>query len=131
MKAKDLATLWSRPDNSRLTKKQVSVRLPTHVAARLFALEKLYPMRTRTELVGDLLDAALTDLYQGLPRRCGAGVMRHPDTDEVLYEELGDVAQFRALANRVYAELESEIGNSDAPKLFASDSYVMSKEEER
>ena len=55
MKASDLVTVWSAPDNSRLTSKQYSFRLPVHVAAKLAALEDLYPTRSRTQLVGDLL----------------------------------------------------------------------------
>lgn len=35
MKASDLVTIWSAPDNSRLTAKQYSFRLPVHVAAKL------------------------------------------------------------------------------------------------
>lgn len=41
MKASDLVTVWSAPDNSRLTAKQYSFRLPVHVAAKLAALEEL------------------------------------------------------------------------------------------
>ena len=57
MKASDLVTVWGAPDNSRLTAKQYSFRLPVHVAAKLAALESLYPTRSRTQLVGDLLTA--------------------------------------------------------------------------
>jgi hypothetical protein len=42
MSPSDLVTVWSAPDNSRLTPKQFSFRLPTHVAAKLAALEKMF-----------------------------------------------------------------------------------------
>ena len=45
-----------RPD---LTVDQLSVRLPVHVAAKLKALQDIYPGKTLTRLVGDLLAAAL------------------------------------------------------------------------
>ena len=62
MKASDLVTVWSAPDNSRMTTKQYSFRLPVHVAAKLSALEELYPTKSRTQLVGDLLSAAIMDV---------------------------------------------------------------------
>jgi hypothetical protein len=49
MKAADLVNLWNAPDNSRLTTKQLSFRLPVHVAAKLPALCDLYPNKNRTE----------------------------------------------------------------------------------
>ena len=38
MKSADLHKLWGMPDNSRLTPKQLSFRLPVHVAAQINAL---------------------------------------------------------------------------------------------
>ena len=55
----NLTALWAGPDNSRLTSKQYSFRLPVHVAAKIAALEEMYPQRSRTQIVGDLLSAAL------------------------------------------------------------------------
>ena len=52
MKASDLVTVWSAPDNSRLTAKQYSFRLPVHVAAKLAVLEEMYPTKSRSRLVG-------------------------------------------------------------------------------
>ena len=71
MKASDLVTVWSAPDNSRLTVKQYSFRLPVHIAAKLSALEDLYPTKSRTQLVGDLLTAAIAGVEQSLPSRPG------------------------------------------------------------
>ena len=42
MKAKDLRAVWEAPDNSRLMKKQTSVRLATHIGARIDAICHLF-----------------------------------------------------------------------------------------
>ena len=67
MKASDLVTVWSAADNSRLTAKQFSFRLPVHVAAKLAALEAMYPTKSRTQLVGDLLSTAIADVEKHFP----------------------------------------------------------------
>ena len=59
MEPKDLAEIWGEPDNTRLTSKQISIRLPIHVAAKISAICEMYPRRTKTEIIGDLLAAAL------------------------------------------------------------------------
>jgi len=118
MKASELISLWTAPDNSRLTAKQFSFRLPVHVAAKLAALAELFPSKSRTEIVGDLLSTAIEDVYNALPSHPGGEYDRHPDTGEMMYEETGHKAYFRGLANRHYAELEKEMGNENPPKLY-------------
>jgi len=117
MKASDLAVLWDRPDNSRLTPKQVSVRLPVHVAAKLRALEELYPSRTRTEIVGDLLGTAIDELSNSFTHEQGEQVDDHPELGPI-YEDVGMHARFRLLANKHYEELEAELGNTEPKPLY-------------
>jgi hypothetical protein len=117
MEAKHLASLWSAPDNTRLTAKQSSFRLPVHVAAKLAALAELYPNKTKTQLVGDLLAAALVEMEKALPGYPG----RYFGDDEdgsALYEETGPAQKFRDLSNKYYAELEGELGNEKPGKLY-------------
>ena len=67
MEPRDLLTVWDAPDHSRLTPKQWSIRLPIQVAARINALCDLYPRKTKTEIIGDLLATALEQLASALP----------------------------------------------------------------
>ena len=124
MKSADLHKVWGAPDNSRLTAKQQSFRLPTHVAAKIEALCDIYPTRTKTEIVGDLLAAALEELIPNLPSSPGAEVGQDPDHG-VLYEETGLLAEFRGRANKHFKELEKELGNKEAGEIYASQ-YVVS-----
>lgn len=117
MKASDLVTVWSAPDNSRLTAKQYSFRLPVHVAAKLAALEEMYPTKSRTQLVGDLLSAALADVEKALPSIEGHSLGHDPDTHEEIFEEVGPRGKYRELSNKHYAMIEKDLGNENPGQL--------------
>jgi hypothetical protein len=118
MKASNLVTVWSAPDNSRLTGKQFSFRLPVHVAAKLAALEEMYPGKTRTQLVGDLLAAAVAEVEQSFPSVQGPSIGRDPDTGEERFEDVGPRSLYWELANKHYAAIEKEMGNDTPGRLF-------------
>lgn len=126
MKAKDLASVWAAPDNSRLTAKQSSFRLPVHVAAKLAALAEMYPQKTKTQLVADLLSAALTDLEAGLPAFPGEPFPEE-ENGEQLFNATGPAERFRTLTNKHYVELERELGN-DSPERFYTASLLVTKD---
>lgn len=119
MKASDLVTVWGAPDNSRLTAKQYSFRLPVHVAAKLAALEELYPTRSRTQLVGDLLTAALSEVEKNLPSYATSQWGDVTEDGEQLYEAGGMASDYRRLANQHYEVIERDLGNEEPKKLFS------------
>jgi hypothetical protein len=121
MKAAGLVNLWSAPDNSRLTAKQLSFRQPVHVAAKLSALCDLYPNKTSTEIVGDLLATALLEIEKALPSYDGRELCT-TDAGEVIYEELGQVKTFRDNADRYYKELERDLGNASHRGIYTQGS---------
>lgn len=116
MKASDLTKVWTMPDNSRLTAKQYSIRLPVHVAAKISALCDLYPQKNRTDIIGDLLAAALNEVEQSFPSVKGPHA--YDDHDGPCYEDIGPSKHYRELANRHYKELEKELGNDNPVELF-------------
>lgn len=134
MKTEHLHDLWAGPDNSRLTTKQFSFRLPVHIAAKLAALCEMYPQKNRTQIVADLLTSALDDLERQLPQSAGEPAepgmyggweeQAHREFDEEgvepdpLYYLGGPRGRFRMLANRHYRELEAELGNDQPAPLF-------------
>ena len=118
MKAADLHKVWSSPDNSRLTAKQQSFRLPLHVAAKIAALCEMYPQRTKTEIVGDLLASALMEVERGFPSVKGQASGQLPDTGETYYEDIGQTTSFRRLANKHFEELEQELGTVNPKPLY-------------
>lgn len=117
MKSSKLHDIWSAADNSRITNKQYSFRLPVHVAAKISALSEMYPQKTRTEIVGDLLAAALEDLADGMPFVKGKFLFQDHATGEDVYEDIGPASKFWKLSNKYYQELEQEMGNPNPPLL--------------
>ena len=117
MKAKNLVDIWTAPDNTRLTSKQYSFRLPVHVAAKLAALCEMYPTKSRTQIVADLLTTSLDELEESLPSDQGQPFGEDEDTGEFLFEQVGVVGWYRSLTNKHHAELERELGN-EKPKPF-------------
>lgn len=118
MSSPNLHDLWSLPDNSRLTSKQYSFRLPVHVAAKIAALCEMYPHKTRTEIVGDLLSTAIQQLVRGMPYVEGPVIGYDPDTREDVHADIGPSAKFWDLADKHYQELEKEMGNDNPPSLY-------------
>ena len=117
MKSSDLHNLWTAPDNSRITSKQFSFRLPVHVAAKLAALAEMYPQKTRTEIVGDLLATALNELVNGMPFIQGRSYGFDGQFGEEIFEDLGPAPKFWEIADRYYQELEKEMGNENPQSL--------------
>ena|ERR1044071_4476650 len=66
MKTQFLLKSWAGPDNSRLMRNQTSMRLSIHVAAKISALCEIFPQRTKTQLINDLLSEALDELEANL-----------------------------------------------------------------
>lgn len=118
MKAKDLVAVWGAPDNSRLTAKQASFRLPVHVAAKIAALCEMYPQKTKTQIVGDLLAAALSELERELPSYPSGRLFGRDDDGDELFELDGPAQDFRNLSNKHYRELENELGNENPSPLY-------------
>jgi len=130
MKTAHLHDLWDTPDNSRLTTKQFSFRFPVHIGAKISALCEMYPQKNRTQIVADLLTAALDDLEKNLPEALGS----QPDPEEQHYDRMaaeasheeyvpyytlgGTRGRFRNIANQHYEELEKELGNENPTPLY-------------
>lgn len=120
MKPGDLTKVWTAPDNSRLTPKQQSFRLPLHVAAKLDALCTIFPNKTKTEIVGDLLATAIDEIERELPSHRGPQI-DHTAATGAIYAIAGPRAEFRRQANKNYKELERSLGNKNATDLYADD----------
>ncbi|BCR03140.1 hypothetical protein DESUT3_02090 [Desulfuromonas versatilis] len=111
MDPKDLLAIWTAPDHSKLTPRQISLRLPIQVAAKINALCDMYPRKTKTEIIGDLLATALDQLEQSLPSKEGRLMGHDPDTDEPVYEDLGARGVFFDRTQFYLKQYEDEIAD--------------------
>ena len=77
----------------------------------------MYPTKSRTQLVGDLLSAAIADVEKAFPSVQGRSIGHDPETEEEIFEEVGPFARYQALASNFYSELEKELGNESPANL--------------
>jgi len=107
MDPKDLVKIWTAPDHSKLTPKQISLRLPIQVAAKISALCDMYPRKTKTEIIGDLLATALDQLENSLDSHDIGDPIHHLETGEAIYKDYyGPLKDFRTLTDKHLKELE-------------------------
>lgn len=113
MQPEDLVKVWEAPDHSRLTPKQMSLRLPITVAAKVNALCDIFPRKTKTEIIGDLLAAALDQIENAFPCKKGELIGHEPPHDEPVYQDVGLRGRFRELSEKHVRDLEREAGIKD------------------
>ena len=129
MKPEDLVKVWDAPDHSKLTPKQISIRLPILAAARIEAFCEMYPSKTKTQIIIDLITTALDQVVDALPSKKGR--VLGPDlssldveADECLrdyvhqdyhdgnvggiYEDIGPRGTFLRLTKKHLRKLEKE-----------------------
>ena len=116
MKANELVTIWGAPEPPKLTPKQLSIRLPILVAAKISALCELFPKKTKTEIVGDLLTIALDQLERSFLPVQGGECIEPCQYGEPLYEDVGIRADFLRLTEKQLRELEKEAGIAEPMK---------------
>jgi hypothetical protein len=109
MKASELVASWSTRDNKRLTNKQFSIRLPVHIAARISALRDMFPGKTRTDIMADLLDSALEELEKSFGHYYSEENSEEID-GVIYYSDTGTYGKYANLANKYFRELEKELG---------------------
>lgn len=81
----------------------------------------MFPNKTKTEIIGDLLTSALEKIEYSFPSIEGENFGMDDDQGNQLFYEVGQGKSFRELANKHYIELEKELDNETASKLYDSD----------
>jgi len=111
MQSRDLIKVWTAPANTKLTPKQISIRLPLHVAVKIEALCEMFPNRTKTEIIGDLLSTALEDVTEGFSTE--------PYSDEEAHAASlgldvgwGDRGRYNNLVEKYLKEMDLSVGES-------------------
>ncbi len=143
MEPKDLVKVWEAPDHSRLTPKQISIRLPILVAAKISALQDMYPNKSKTQIIGDLLATALDQLEAGLPSKRGALLREEIDDYTIdpdleidhdligktvcIYEDVGLKGDFRRITKKYLRKMEKELKIEEPMRL--QDPIIVGDEE--
>lgn len=119
MKASDLKSSWTTRDNKRLTSKQYSIRLPVHIAARISALCEMFPSKTRTDIMADLLDSALEELEESFGHHYSEEKAEEVD-GLIVCPDIGLYGDYARIANKYFEELERELGNDKPSSLLST-----------
>ena len=80
----------------------------TEDAAKLAALESMYPRRTKEQIITELLTAALRDLENCLPYEQGARVVTTDEMGDPVYEDIGPTPTFLELSREHLARLKQQ-----------------------
>ena len=75
MKIRELVRHWQENAQGRLTRTPYQIHLDLESAARLAALQEMYPKHHVEELLGELIGAALEELEASLPYVKGSKVV--------------------------------------------------------
>ncbi|MBY6034318.1 hypothetical protein KUV59_14145 [Marinobacter daepoensis] len=67
MKVIELPGLWEKEKQAQERSHEYNLRLPLEDAARVAALAELYPDRSETDILNDMIAAALDDLISQAP----------------------------------------------------------------
>ena len=108
MRIKDLLSEWTKTPAHQLTARKYSVRLPVWDAARIAALADLFPSRTKTQIITDLISAAVDEIETAIPYVKGEKVISEDDYGDPIYEDTGLSPRFRKLTREYANKLREE-----------------------
>jgi hypothetical protein len=112
MRFKELLESWQQGAAGARTATEYAVRLSVDDAARLHALEELFPGRTREQLITDLLSAALQEVAASMPYVPGKKVISRDDQGDPVYEDAGLTPKFAQLTRKHRKDLEAQSSKS-------------------
>ncbi len=110
MNITDLMKAWESSASGHLTAQEYRIRLPLHDAAKIAALVEMYPRRNETEILTELLTAALNELERAMPYVQGDRVIARDDQGDPIYEDAGPTPRFLALSRKYRVALEKDSG---------------------
>lgn len=110
MNITDLMTAWESSPSGHLSASEYRIRLPLSDAAKIAALVDMYPSRNETQIISELLTAALNELERALPYVQGDKEIARDDQDDPIYEDVGPTPRFIALSKQYMVALEKDSG---------------------
>ena len=113
MKIRDLLEEWEKSASEERAPHKYTIKLPLSVAARVRALVEMYPGRSESEIIVDLLATALDEFLEVLPYVQGKTIIRKDDFGEPVYEDVGLTPRFIELTNKYTMFLEKELNEKN------------------
>ncbi len=109
MKIKELVRYWDKHARGRLTRDLYDVSLSDKHKALLESIAELYPMKSREELIRDLISAALDELETSFPYVQGSRVVALDEEGYEIFEDAGMTPRFVHLSQEHMRELKARM----------------------
>jgi hypothetical protein len=111
MRIAELIQRWRRSSRANAAARPYAVSLPLRDAARIEALHVMYPQQTGSQLMADLIRAALDELEVAMPYVPGKRIIAEDDYGDPIYEDLGPTPRFYSLSHEILRRLaDSTVG---------------------
>jgi len=117
MKVHELIELWEGPAAAKISAREFTLRLPLYDAARILALTEMYPAKTETQIITELLSAALDELEEAFPYAKGEKVIAEDECKDPIYEDIGPTPSFLRKSKEYARRLELEAQESPRSQL--------------
>ncbi len=108
MKIRNLITEWEKHATEKLVSSDCIVKLRVHDVARIRALTELFPARQESQIITELLSAALDELEEAFPYVQGSKVTAEDEFGDPLYEDKGLTPRFVELTKKFQATLADD-----------------------
>jgi hypothetical protein len=116
MKLKELAQAWETEATRQPIARKFDVSLPVRDAARILSLATMFPGKTETEIINDLLGAALDELGESFPYLQGTKVITEDEFGDPIYQDIGLTPRFHSLTQEHLMALTCENANLQMDK---------------
>ena len=107
MRFVELLKTWDREAAAELAERIYEVQLPLDEAAKLEALIELFPLRTREQLITELLAAALDEMVESFPYVEGREIIARDEEGDPIYEDVGYTPRFLEAVKKHMERLRS------------------------
>ncbi len=96
----DLIGIWDQQASGELAHDKYQVQLSIESAAKLEALVELFPLRTREQLIAELLSCALDEMVAAFPYVQGERIIAHDEEGDPIFEDAGYTPRYLALVEK-------------------------------
>jgi hypothetical protein len=108
MHIKQLLEEWESNSHGHEAPISMSVNIPLDVAARILALNELYPERTQEQIFIELLTVALDEIEEAFPYVQGDKVIAEDEFGDPIYEDSGLTPRFVELTRKYQEQLKAQ-----------------------
>jgi hypothetical protein len=113
----NLIRQWEASSCGKLAVREYKIRLSLRDAAKIAALAEMYPRRNDTELISELLAAALDELVSAMPYIPGIQVVSEDEEGNPIFEDKGPTPRFLELYRKQMRLMETNYGSDTSAEI--------------